>query len=1012
MTWSWRLAQSSALPVCLLGLVVLGCTERQTPAPVRALQRSGRVTFVCRAPDGSGRERAHCPDFAHREDDERENSLLALVTQTVTGEVAVVDLTSQNVVDVDPSIPGFTFLHVGAQPGAIVTTPGGGASFVGIGEIGREGVFALPTSCLRAPQETEDSSLEPSLDLTTWPACSLPSAPGEMAVLVDAASEDGAIRASCGAEPTAELPVPAAAERSHCPADLTSEPGPQGRRKLVVAMPELGELWVLDAQALLDRAPGSYGACEPEVRVALRATLPVGGVEQVLPDDLSEPGCVPSTVVHPLSPNAFTSRPAGFALGEGVLYVADQGAPLIHVLDVRDPCAPVEQPALLPVQLDQPERVATVSRIALSPMTSRGDRFLYAIDEQYQPSASVMVFDVGPGAARTPLVRSGSVLLPFEPADRIDFSAAARDVVFVQRNLEIADELGRVTSGTRCNPDPRIDPASPEARHRPSSDLRQGAGPTNLRGTFALVLLTNGQVAVIDVDDLDSDCRRPTRTNPAPELDFRGCAGDPADVPFFTDDLGETGRATVSNEASCRTVLPHRARSQFFTTARTDTGVRAPSLRSFPSLSDGSRGQPSGQSPEGRLRPRMLAVPFEDPTGAQTGIPPEVFIGTTRFRASSGDPDERLDNLLVLEPSEAELLSVALPFVEPRAYPRDEEVTVAYEGALAGERSGGLLRLGEGDTLDDADGRFCSRGTEDVALKRQVGAERFGLEGEDLDAFAVAHADYVQITAELVDEDDSYWSDGRGATCGGQGRSACEAIFGPGDLDDLANTRELRILQAFQDHVVVEPRNAESAAERAELAELMDCCFPAGAAYVVRASRQWVVRGTASGFRHRVVADPVTGRCGFDCNPRKRFFEGRAFEIVTNSCPDEDADGEVDCAVGDRTSNDTVCVYDATTGGVVPGGPASECIFDSLTARFAVYRGRAASRRGLVFRYQTAGGFVPLSFGLTRNTTQVLPEQIRFLPELGQIAIVDTQDLGLSLMSLDTFDFASGSPFF
>ena len=44
---------------------------------------------------------------------------------------------------------------------------------VGVHEVGREGIFALPTSCI-VPREPD----EPLRDIRTWPACRLPAAPG------------------------------------------------------------------------------------------------------------------------------------------------------------------------------------------------------------------------------------------------------------------------------------------------------------------------------------------------------------------------------------------------------------------------------------------------------------------------------------------------------------------------------------------------------------------------------------------------------------------------------------------------------------------------------------------------------------------------------------------------------------------------------------------------------------------------------------------------------------------
>ena len=120
------------------------------------------------------------------------NELYALVTQTSTGEVAVINVPydmdnrddDEGVVDVDPSSPGYGFLRVGAQPIDIVSMPAGQASFVASAEPGRMGIYGLPTSCVDEPLPDE-----PPRDLTTWPACRLPVAPGGLA-LIQGACDD------------------------------------------------------------------------------------------------------------------------------------------------------------------------------------------------------------------------------------------------------------------------------------------------------------------------------------------------------------------------------------------------------------------------------------------------------------------------------------------------------------------------------------------------------------------------------------------------------------------------------------------------------------------------------------------------------------------------------------------------------------------------------------------------------------------------------------------------------
>ncbi|MFO0659485.1 MAG: hypothetical protein U0165_06610 [Polyangiaceae bacterium] len=93
--------------------------------------------------------------------------LYALVTQITHGEVALIDLTGQFVVDLDAGQPGFNFLPVGAQPTDITSSPEGVASFVGV----ESNALALPSATMFSQTPT----------LRSWPACPLPSRPGAMA---------------------------------------------------------------------------------------------------------------------------------------------------------------------------------------------------------------------------------------------------------------------------------------------------------------------------------------------------------------------------------------------------------------------------------------------------------------------------------------------------------------------------------------------------------------------------------------------------------------------------------------------------------------------------------------------------------------------------------------------------------------------------------------------------------------------------------------------------------------
>ncbi len=998
----------------LSGLVFGGCTSQPDPAELPSLRRSGEATFLCLGPNGEGAPLIDCPRGRRTDDDgftvaKPGYELHALVTQTLSAEVAVVRITGYDsdfdangkVLDVDQSNPGVTPLRVGGQPVDVVSTPGGRASFVSVADVGREGVFALPTNCILAPGPDE-----PRRDLTTWPACSLPSRPGHMQLLIDPLEDRGPW---CGAAPSTDNPY--AEPDAACRVDLSLENQSPGRRKLLIAMPDESKIIVLDAQELLDREQGTFAPCHIEAELPLEAVVP-GDVVQAVPEELVGPDEGPAKT-YPDIAGTYVARPAAMAALDGRLLIADRGSPVIHSIDARDPCQLTPLAPLIATSFEDPSRVVTTSRVAISPLSPTGARYVYAVDEFGDELASVIPFDISPtSSGRTPIVRSGSALNPFEAPDRIEFSAPVKDVAFALLERPEADAAtGEAISGTLCNPDPSISDTSIEALYRPTSDT-SGARPAALRGLFGYALLSDGRLSLIDIEDFDRECRRPKSLNATGTMDFRGCVNDKPIADYLTDDGTLTGVPTVTDEASCRVVVPHRARSGSY--VRTTDEVRAPSMRAFGQLSYQSRGLTvSRQTTEGRKHPILLPVDFEGPQGP---VPAQVYVGNTFYeRYLSDDP-------LIINPNLAERIVPTLPFIEPRAYPSSQIATVTYEGALDSEHEDGELTLlsDEVAQFDDEAGGFCDKGVQDERLISEVGVERFGLTGESLANFVERHVDYLQITNLLFNSEDPYW-DNDGASCGesgnfdGTGYTLCDSVFGLGDEDDLNPARDLTIISAYQDSLEVTPRALQGSRAKDRL-ELAQCCFSENISYRLRAGNQWTVVGAATGFQHQIIADESDDdrRCIRDESPLKAHLNGRAFEVSSNQCYDTNLE-TTSCGVGLRTQEDLVCFYNGNPPGPIDSsvsageqlggpvevdGPASECIFDSLTSRFVVYRGLEPSLRGMSFGYEVAGGFRAQAISLTRDSTIVLPVSLSPIPDFNAMGVVDSQNQGLMMIDL------------
>jgi hypothetical protein len=1002
---------------CLGLSLSFGCGRQNETAALRALRVAGDVSLLCLGRDADGQltqglDRAQCPDFEHAPNSAEQRHLMALLTQPSTGEVAAVDLTASpaKVIDYEPTAPGYSFLPIGAEPTALVTTPGGIASFVAVGETGREGIFGLPSSCVSA--RPADAPLR---DLRTWPACRLPSAPGPMMLLTDPAIDDDLdpstpprVRERCSAsyvDPEELIGAAPAAAREQCPADLAREGGPPGRRKLAVTLPALSEIWVLDAQELLDRAPGTFDACIPEKTVVLQPETP--DQSERIPSDLqsNSPSCMPLGYDHGPAPVNVRPWPADLALSDDLrLFVADSQAPVIHVLDAGDPCTLQSLPGLYPLSYTDPGAVITTRKVAVSPLTTKGKRFVYAVDDSSTITAgSLIPFDVSPNSTeRTPLVRERAPFTPGEPPDRIFLPRDVADVEFAYLDdVPASDPVTKIAiEGVACDPNPLIQPDSPAALYRTSADRTSGARPANLRGTFAYAALHSGQIAVVDVEDLDAACRRPVSANPAPDENLYGCKNDDPGVSDYR--IGGLV-PTVSDELSCNVVVPHRARGRSFFSNPPASSTVSAGLLAFPTLtlSDG-RSVLTDQSDEGRNQPKMLGVPYV------AGQPAAVYIGPLEYAT---DQVSHLE----LDPTETDHSSVLLSYEEPRAFIPNEDFTATYEGVVRAEREALFRPPADGSSVGTVDeglnASFCSSGVQDLDLTAEVGRSLKVSDPDSIAKFSRDHADYVQITGPLLDEDDAYWL-GAGAQCGTElfqgiadaneqrGRPLCQQFFGTPQVP--TSLRDLRIVAASEDSLSVEPREdvgarRNSDTRRRQLMQFVSCCFPEPTAYVVRAGNQWVIRGGASGVGHHVRTDPSSHRCVNDCSPLTQLLVGRAFEISCSAnCP---ANAEGRLSVGRATANDFVCVADDTTGGIQPGQPGSECVFQSITTRLAFYRGQSATKRDTRFRWQLTDGFGPLSVPL--NSTNVsTPRSLLALPELGQLLITDGTAAGLTFLNI------------
>jgi hypothetical protein len=737
--------------------------------------------------------------------------------------------------------------------------------------------------------------------------------------------DDGVKYVDGGVDLTCLLPTQAAhCGLPPCCADTTITPSAEGGT---------------DSGAVEAGAPGvDAGACKP-------VTAP-------------DAGPVP-LALGPLDPPKVVS----IVRDDQIVYIADEGVPFIHAVDLTTPGAPRELPPLLATSLLDPGRVVQVKDLALSPPTRDYKRFLYAVD---RVDGSLMIYDVTDPATtqRTPLTRPHPELNPFQPPDRIAFGSPVVAVAFARHDVPLAHINNVLTpsaaSGVLCNPNPNLD-SNPSLDlgfyYRASStDPGQDIGPRRLRGVYGFATLANGQVVAIDVDDWDSPCRRPVVMN-VPISDI----APPEPPPTSTSDIAPyhvpvAGALSVTNEGFFPMTAPHSLRSEVLVRDDPTTGNNLPRLQGTATI-----------SVNGVVLPQVGAgserTPLLDPPHFATETP-QVHI--------------------------------------------DQDWTATYEGALPGfDGLSGLLSTEDGYQsllLRQPQAHFCAKGVEDWAQ----GIERTNAIARELVKRGLTPApgadrlttDYIQLTEDILGPDDDYWNIDQdcwdpSVARGRPRQDQCVRTFG--SASDQSTQRDFPIIQAFDDRVVLgrfftTPAKTRevvySDASNVATLKRMKCCFHNQARFRVRTANLWAMTGVAPGglpgsvgFFSHVAADSA-GRCVVSCDPRESLLNGRIPTAPSGIVPTTIGRNS---ALGMRNP-----MFDTRIIGALDG---------TIPARDTTYT------------FSTRGRFRALFVSIGGASTAVSPQSMRFIPTLGQIGVVDGASQGLVLIDLRQVTVAR-APFF
>jgi hypothetical protein len=729
------------------------CSQSPTNVAVRTFELAQKVDVVCMqvndvngVPLGDGPKPApqdQCaPVAANTSGAPLPFHLFALVTQLARGELAVVDLTAGNVVDEDRTTPGINFIPVGPTPTDVVVAPDAQMSFVSSGDANKPAIYGVPNKRILGDQQ--GSPPPPPLQLPDLVACALPQVPDALTVAPVGPDGQYVLVAMMRKDPGAPAAIAAidphplvAGEGLDAGTGFDGGAGP-------VAPGSLTPCTVLGATALSPSVPSSWTAgpawpdgvpyvdggvdlsdAEPSLGAACAASAAGGGTLGDGGAGAGSGGPIPVAVAPSAQPH-----PVAMVMRNDppLLYVADDALPLIHVIDLSDPTAPREAAPLLATSILEPTRRVTAGALALSPPTRDYHRYLYAVDASVR--TTVMVYDVTDPAspARAPLQRPHAELNPFLPPDRIVFSAPVATLAFVEHDWPLPSQVEGSSpvhqySGLLCNPNQNAHPnpntfADLGAYFRADPALTaliQTSGtvlnfPDRLRGIFAFVTLSNGAVAIVDVDDWDAPCRRPDPMSADPQVtDHMGMAYpgpmsgvlgvldvpqqppagktdfDPYHTPLaYNGAIPEIAATTL--EVFFPVSAPNRLRSNFLLRNDPQSGFHVPNLIS-PALLFDLNGAPLPISgPSGIANPIMLPTPlspgFVDPSRIQNPTEPNPASRTALVPGLANSVSQATPPSSVLpgpnNPSGADL---RISFDDPTA-DVDQDWTVTYEGAL------------------------------------------------------------------------------------------------------------------------------------------------------------------------------------------------------------------------------------------------------------------------------------------------------------------------------------------
>jgi hypothetical protein len=416
---------------------------------------------------------------------------MGAVTQTQTGEVAVVSFTTSAILDTNRTVPGVTALRVGEQPTGIQISPFE-PSYTYVSSFSPKSVQAIPTEAVI----TGESELP------------------TQQVRFEAGPTDLALHEFAFAE-----------EFKNDEGQVTGGRGRIVHRNLYAAIPELGQ--VMRIPVIVDDfehgdlgdpepipALGTY-TCDTVVPVTPPASTE-DDYHRICPEDFEDrPGrfiktvettapCVDGEVPGPSPVALAIDRGIEGDPDDDVLLVADANQPVIHRYRLTDSGAvplPVIVTGAPTTDLDV---TPYVPKSSSSDDLAATERYLYAVSAMDSSVLAVDYTDDGDGffGSVLPVVAGVSSRANEE---NIESRNRVRSAFSNVRSIEVVSPFYK----------PEEDPSTgtvtvPEEDLCSPSDADAVAiaqNPRNMRGVFLAVSLSNGTMYYLDIYDLNAPCR-------------------------------------------------------------------------------------------------------------------------------------------------------------------------------------------------------------------------------------------------------------------------------------------------------------------------------------------------------------------------------------------------------------------------------------------------------------------------------------------------------------------------